>query len=195
MREEDESGKPKIYWLAYKSQLLRAAPLHVRPEIGKSTTNMMGNFEDAKAVIRSLKSRGVTRFADLTIQNKRNIYDIDTDEEVLDDVDSDLEPPAQRRRLLDPNFSRTSPAPSLAYSPSVAPDAAKLDLDEAPPPDGSLGLEPNQKAELPALPPPAGSLGLMPGQDAGVPAAPPGLEETAAQPGLDEPGPLDFLPL
>ena len=108
MREEDESGKPKIYWLAYKSQLLRAAPLHVRPEIGKSTTNMMGNFEDAKAVIRSLKSRGVTRFADLTIQNKRNIYDIDTDEEVLDDVDSDLEPPAQRRRLLDPNFSRTS---------------------------------------------------------------------------------------
>ena len=103
-------------------------------------------------------------------------------------MDSDLEPPAQRRRLLDPNFSRTSPAPSLAYSPSVAPDAAELDLDEAPPPDGSLGLEPNQKAELPALPPPAGSLGLMPGQDAGVPAAPPGLEETTAQPGLVEPG-------
>ena len=45
MPEEDESGKPKI---CYKSQLLRAAPHHVLPEIGKSTSNMMGNFEDAK---------------------------------------------------------------------------------------------------------------------------------------------------
>ena len=48
MRAEDESGKPKIYWIAYKSQLLQAAPHHVRPVIGKSTSSMMGNFEDAK---------------------------------------------------------------------------------------------------------------------------------------------------
>ena len=70
-------------------------------------------FEDAKEVIKSLKSRGVTRFEDLTIQNKQNIYDIDTDEEVLDDLESDLEPPTQRRSLLDPNFTRASPAQSL----------------------------------------------------------------------------------
>ena len=134
MREEDESGKPKIYWIAYKSQLLRAAPHLVPPEIGKSTSNMMGNFEDAKEVIKSLKPRG---FADLTIQNQRNSYDMDTDEEVLDDLESNWEPPTQRRRLFDPNFTRASPAPSLVYSPSVGPDPAELDLDDAPgpPPD------------------------------------------------------------
>ena len=85
VREDDEQNKPKIYWIGYKSQLLRAAPHHVRPEIGKSSESLRGSFEDAKEVVRQLKSRGVTRFADLTIQNKRNIDDIDTDEEILDD--------------------------------------------------------------------------------------------------------------
>ena len=123
MREDNEDGRPHIYWIGYKSQLLRAAPHHVRPEIGKSTDSLAGNLQDAKDVIKSLKSHGVTRFVDLSIQNKRNIDDIGTDEEVMDDNDDDnddddLRPPATHRRLLAPEHA-TPPQPSSPpYSPS-----------------------------------------------------------------------------
>ena len=33
MREVDEDGKPTVYWLAYKIQLIRCAPHHVRGDV------------------------------------------------------------------------------------------------------------------------------------------------------------------
>ena len=103
MKEEDDDGRVKIYWLGYKTQLLRAAPHHVRPEIGQTMDSLRGSLDDAKTILQQLKSRGVTRFSDLTVLNKRNIQDVDTDEEIMDDLDSDIdEPPLTRRRLVDP---------------------------------------------------------------------------------------------
>lgn len=60
MREDNEDGRPHIYWIGYKSQLLRAAPHHVRPEIGKSTDSLAGNLQDAKDVIKSHQISEVT---------------------------------------------------------------------------------------------------------------------------------------
>ena len=76
MREDGPDGKPAIYWLGYKSQLLRCAPHHIRPEIGRSSATLLGDLQVAKDVVQKLRSRGVTRFADLTIKNRNTIRDV-----------------------------------------------------------------------------------------------------------------------
>ena len=87
----------------------------------------------------SLESRGVTGYSDLTIKNKRNIDDVDSGDEMLDDGDSDDDhPPSPKRRLVDPavyerealgisefeqierEMDFTPAPPSVPYSPSVA---------------------------------------------------------------------------
>ena len=54
-------------------------------------------------MLRELKSRGVTRYSDLTIKNKRNFDDVDSDDEMLDNEDSDNDhSPSPKRRLVNP---------------------------------------------------------------------------------------------
>ena len=139
MREDDDDGRPRVYWIGHKTQLLRCAPHHVRPEIGRSTSTLIGDLQVAKDMLQALKSRGVTRYSDLAIKNKRNIDDVDSGDEMLDDGDSDDDhPPSPKRRLVDPavyerealgisEFEQIeremdfAPAPpSVPYSPSVA---------------------------------------------------------------------------
>ena len=58
---------------------------------------MIGGLEEARRSVMELKSRGVTRFIDLEKANKRQIEDIQSDDEAMDD---DLDgPPRQRPRL------------------------------------------------------------------------------------------------
>lgn len=130
MREEDDDGRAKVYWLAYKSQLLRAAPHHVRPEIGKSSEPLADNFQTAKDVVQQLRSRGVTRYLDLNVLNKRRLEDVGTDEEVLDDGNSDLEQPAHRRRLLDSTLIERPPIADEEYSPSILQEDEDLDAPD-----------------------------------------------------------------
>ena len=139
MREDDDDGRPRVYWIGHKTQLLRCAPHHVRPEIGRSTSTLIGDLQVAKDMLQALKSRGVTRYSDLTIKNKRNIDDVDSGDEMLDDGDSDDDyPPSPKRRLVDPavyerealgisgfehierEMDFTPAPPSVPYSPSVA---------------------------------------------------------------------------
>ena len=160
MREEDDDGRAKVYWLAYKSQLLRAAPHHVRPEIGKSSEPLADNFQTAKDVVQQLRSRGVTRYLDLNVLNKRRLEDVGTDEEVLDDGNSDLEQPAHRRRLLDSTLIERPPIADEEYSPSILQEDEDLDTPD-------LGLSDQQ--------------GPPPGFEAS--SAPLGLSEPA-QPGF-----------
>ena len=41
----------------------------------------LDEVEEAKADLRNLKSRGVTRYRDLTLSNKADILDVNSDEE------------------------------------------------------------------------------------------------------------------
>ena len=139
MREDDDDGRPRVYWIGHKTQPLRCAPHHVRPEIGRSTSTLIGDLQVAKDMLQALKSRGVTRYSDLTIKNKRNIDDVDSGDEMMDDGDSDDDhPPSPKRRLVDPavyerealgisefeqierEMDFTPAPPSVPYSPSVA---------------------------------------------------------------------------
>lgn len=61
------------------TQLIRRA---VRPEINKNTdTTDLDGLQRASDVLRNLKSRGGTRYLVLNRINKRNIDDIDSDEQ------------------------------------------------------------------------------------------------------------------
>ena len=111
IREDGADGKPHVYWLAFKTQLIRCAPHHVRPDFTNSSQTLLGSLQDAKRHLQSLKSRGVTRYLDLNVANKRNIDDVDDEEQEDSPMDFDAgdppdgpddpeEPPRQRRRLL-----------------------------------------------------------------------------------------------
>ena len=100
---------------------------------------MLGDLQVAKDVLQDLKSRGVTRYSDLTIKSKCNIDDVDSGDEMMDDGDSDDDhPPSPKRRLVDPavyereslglceledieqEMERIPAPPSVPYSPSAA---------------------------------------------------------------------------
>ena len=184
LREDDESGVPSVYWICHKTQLLRCAPHHVRSDfrsLGAQPT-ALDEVEEAKADLRNLKSRGVTRYRDLSLSNKADILDVNSDEEgdpvdVLDDGEVS-EPPLQRPRLTFGvgNGESFSPGiPDEDYSPSLAPpesptllqppvdvpipEEMDLELDlRSPSADGehempSIGADEPEPSQEPSAPP------------------------------------------
>ena len=75
----------------------------------------------ARKAVAELKSRGVTRFLDLSRANKRNFDEVSSDEEGMDDDGGDGSPPRLRPRL----------EPFTPAAPSPHPHAEGLDLDLA----------------------------------------------------------------
>ena len=106
---EEKDGMPYVYWLAHKTQLIRATPHHGRPEFNHLENTAIDNLEDANRVLQSLKSRGVTRFIDLDKVNRQNLLDIDEHEE-----EEDLDEPDSKRRRLD-----ELPLEIEDYTPSI----------------------------------------------------------------------------
>ena len=140
--EHDEQGRPRLYWVAHRTQLIRAAPHHVRPDFTDLQVAIDG-LQAARHDIAGLKSRGVTRFLDLGRLNRRNIDDVDDDEEGMqDDAPDDgedgdggdpQEPPSTRRRTGDhPGVDLDLPPadqPDLDFLPVPEPIADPRDLD------------------------------------------------------------------
>ena len=140
MRENHpDTQVPTVYWLAYKTQLIRAAPHHVRLDFTTSATQL----EDAalaKREVASLKSRGVTRYLDLDKVNKANVDDLlEEDVGVGSGTEADdLQPPRQRPRLLEPG----SPDPF-----DILDDDAQIEI----PPDDYSPATPIPDEDLPNL--------------------------------------------
>jgi len=119
MVEHDQENVPKVYWLAYQTQLIRCAPHHVRSDFN-SMEHAIEDIQLAKKEVMDLKSRGVTRFLDLNMLNRNNVDDILEEDEEMAGEEEELESqedgderPLQRRRL--------SLEQELEYSPSIAP--------------------------------------------------------------------------
>ena len=99
---DQDTDQPLVYWLAYKTQLIRAAPHHVRADFTSAATQVEDAWQ-ARKEVSALKSRGATRFLDLDKANKMNLDDLlkeDIGHGSEADAD-DLQPPLQRRRLMD----------------------------------------------------------------------------------------------
>lgn len=70
----------KLYWLAYKRQLIRTAPHHVRADI-LDPQYVVDDFQSAtKQHVRHLKSRGMTRYFDIRRINRQHLDAVDEDE-------------------------------------------------------------------------------------------------------------------
>ena len=132
MVEDDEQGNASIYWICHKTQLLRCAPHHCRPDFRQITNNVVDNLLEAKEVLRQVKSRGVTRFLDLNRLNRQYIDDINEDEEMISDHEADdYVPEAKRRRLAGLQDGADG---DDDYEPSIADDGPRD--DDQPPDDG-----------------------------------------------------------
>ena len=105
MKEMDQENKPKIYWLAHKRQLIRCEPHRIRADIG-ANKEMVASLETAKERLRQLRFRGVTRYIDLNVADRRkNLDDVGSEDEMLQGDSDDADPGAGRsvrRRLVDP---------------------------------------------------------------------------------------------
>ena len=118
-KNPQEANSPvSVYWLAFKSQLIRCAPHHIRPDI-KAVAHSLDDTQEALNKVRQLKSRGVTRYYDLHQLNRRNLMDVEEDEHgesenLHSDSDHEMAPPRQRPRL--------SMAPPEAPADSPTPD-------------------------------------------------------------------------
>ena len=131
MKEHKKDGEGQdrvhVYWLAYKTQLIRCAPHHVRADI-KGSQHALDDVQSALTTVRQLKSRGVTRYYDLHQLNKSNLVDVDSDAHmddpagdlIEDESDHELSPPRQRPRLLPPDTEAT-PEPTRGVPPADAP--------------------------------------------------------------------------
>ncbi|CAJ1346887.1 unnamed protein product, partial [Effrenium voratum] len=60
------NGKPKCYWIVHSTNLLRAAPEHVRRTFEESVTDL-GPHD----ILQQLRNRGTTSYTDLNKTNKR----------------------------------------------------------------------------------------------------------------------------
>ena len=131
LREEDaeaDTAAPKVktYWLAYKTQLIRAAPHHVRADI-LGPQHVLEDLQSALNKVRQLKSRGVTRFYDLRRVNRQQLDDVEEDEQHTEPdgplhEDDDDEPPRHRFRLEPPVPTAEAPpqliVPDDEYEPT-----------------------------------------------------------------------------
>ena len=180
-REDDPSdGRPRVYWISHKTQLLRCAPHHVRPELQRSASTLLEEMVVAKEALAALKSRGVTRYSDLLTQNKRRLEDVDTDEEVLDEELADEEfgePPLVRRRLVD--LENADLDDLDMYSPSILPaelERQQQNVETQPhvEPSPLFGAEREPDVELPDVERPDAELPAVPEDE--IPPTPPLLE-------------------
>ncbi|CAK9066276.1 unnamed protein product [Durusdinium trenchii] len=129
-----------------KTQLIRCAPHHVRPEINQRQGNtILDNLSSASEVLRNLKSRGVTRFVDLKRVNKRNIDDVEGDEQE-DNDNSDEEEMSKRRRL-----GTGPPAQNSDYDMSE-PDDIHHPAPQPPARVPTFGELPGVALDLPTVP-------------------------------------------
>ena len=140
----DSEGQQRVhvYWLAYKTQLIRCAPHHVRADI-KSNGHALDDAQQALSAVQQLRSPGVTRYYDLHRLNKRTLAEIESDDQhddpdgdVMEDSDHEMAPPRQRPRLLLPDAPHpdapvaTTPVAAEDYSPTSPENSAVAQLAE-----------------------------------------------------------------
>lgn len=90
-RGRDKDGKPSTYWISHKTQLIRCAPHHVRPDFQQIEKTAIDSLDIVRREVSGLKSRGVL--------NKQDIDDVEEDEQAMDEEPDEAE--AKRRRLCD----------------------------------------------------------------------------------------------
>ena len=159
MKEFKEPERPdsqvSVYWLSFKTQLIRCAPHHVRPDV-KNIAHSLEDTQEALNQIRQLRSRGVSRYYDLHKLNRRNLIDVEDDEHgeaehLESESDHEMSPPRRRARLSvdsTPVTASEPPAPTTPTAPE-APGAVPIPGRDPGAP-GTSDYEPTETGNDPA---------------------------------------------
>jgi hypothetical protein len=158
MREDDEQGRPRVYWVAHGTSLLRCAGEQIRPIVDEIGQNLSLNFEAARQALQHVRRRGVTQYRDLTLLPAPEAGEFDVP---MGDAEADTEPapplepaapPEQQPPPVhevvvpdDDDLELESPEPDDEQSPTAGPSfanrRAQLDRSETslfrPPPPAS----------------------------------------------------------
>ena len=59
----------------------------MHPEIGRDSPTILGHLQVARDFFQKVKSRGVTRFCDLTVKKKCDIDDFGSGDDIMDNFD------------------------------------------------------------------------------------------------------------
>ena len=73
--QDTDTPQVSVYWLAFKTQLIRCAPHHIRADV-KGMDHALDDTQLALNTVRQLRSRGVTRYYDLHRLNRQNLADV-----------------------------------------------------------------------------------------------------------------------
>ena len=127
-----------MYWLAYKTQLIRCAPHHVRADV-KSTGTAVDDVHKALTTVRQLKSRGVARYYDLHQLNEQDISEVEPDEhhdqpdgDLLEESDHQEAPPRPSSNTTRGRHGdATHTQPPLPTLPASVPDPLDTSLATA----------------------------------------------------------------
>ena len=159
---DEAEGPVSVYWLAFKSQLIRCAPHHVRADV-KSFNHAIDDTQLALNTVRQLKSRGVTRFYDLNRVNRQNLADVEEDEHgqgssIESGSEHEMTPPRQRPRLMldsqptvTTNSAEAAPQIEATTPPTVTTNSAEAASSQAVAP---AAQEQGPETEAPMSPPP-----------------------------------------
>ena len=125
----------KIYWISHGASLIRASFEHVKPLPNSEPEDDIPRLEKAKRGLEEVRSRGTTRFLDLTKTNKRHLADIESDDE-MDDHDGDESPFDGGLPDQPSGLKRTMSDPTTGHIDKAARDDHDSEnLPGTPPPD------------------------------------------------------------
>ena len=114
MLEAQKHGKPSVVWLVHGSQLIRAAPEHLRHDHLSQEQPL-----SPSQALDSVRGRGTTTYLDLTNMNRhiaaRGVHTLDSDDEEAPEVKS--------RRIE---------VPPDSTAPAVIPEPLSVVLPAAP---------------------------------------------------------------
>ena len=125
MREDDNLGNPKTYWVVHVASLIRVAPEHLRPHVVDDGKDLQANLDEAKAAVEQIRVRSTTQYVDLRQQQPPPTHG-DSDDEDGDAVMGGPAPEAGDSVEAVP----AAPAPPPPLSPQPVP--------QGPPPTATI---------------------------------------------------------
>ncbi len=115
MREDDDQGRPRVYWVTHGTSLVRCSGEQIRPLVEEIGQNLEKNLDGARQALQNIRRRGVVQYTDLTLLPAPDLEEFDPP--VHNDMDVEVAP---------------EPEPAIIpVIPAPAPDSASASASAA----------------------------------------------------------------
>ena len=120
---EDRDDKPLNYWIVHGTNLLRVAPIHIRPRAEDHGRCLEDDIDGARQQAEGIRTRSTTQYVDLTQQPGPRLDESDTEHED-ENMDMHVDPSAASAAEAPVSRRQTIPQPEgePAHEPQHAPE-------------------------------------------------------------------------